>query len=122
MTVRDVVRPERWARLGAVWSRTCVLRAGSAYCWGRNTVGQLGDGDAPNSTGVPVQVAGDDVFTTLSAGEFNTCGIETEGVGWCWGAGSVGNTWRNVLSGLSLLAAGTGVTWYPRRRRVRFVA
>jgi maleate cis-trans isomerase len=31
------------------------------------------------------------------------------------------NTWRNVLSGLSLLGAGIGLVWRLRRRRVRFV-
>jgi alpha-tubulin suppressor-like RCC1 family protein len=31
--------------------------AGTAYCWGNGTIGQLGDGNATNST-IPVRVAG----------------------------------------------------------------
>ena len=35
-------------------ARTCVLSSGRSYCWGRNDIGQLGNGNK-DSTGLPVE-------------------------------------------------------------------
>lgn len=59
---------------------------GTAYCWGDNTDGQLGDGTATSIARLaPAPVAGGLVFTTLSAGFRRTCGIATGSAGYCWG-------------------------------------
>jgi hypothetical protein len=68
----------------------CALAEdGSAWCWGRNDAGQLGDGSlADRSTRLPV--AGTLRFTRLAAGARHTCGIATDGGAWCWGSNARG--------------------------------
>src|SRR5438477_507611 len=66
-----------------------VTSAGTAYCWGENVSGQLGDGTTTNSL-TPVAVAGGLTFATLSPFISHTCGLTTGGVGYCWGSNSHG--------------------------------
>lgn len=60
--------------------------SGTAYCWGDNQFGQLGDGGAETDTDVPVAVATDLRFERLSAGGSHTCGRTTAGEVYCWGS------------------------------------
>jgi alpha-tubulin suppressor-like RCC1 family protein len=65
---------------------TCGLTAdGTAYCWGVNYKGQLGDGTMGGRRNSPAAVAGGLVFTYISAGAEHTCGLTTDGVAYCWG-------------------------------------
>ena len=64
---------------------TCALDTdGSAYCWGRNTYGQLGDGTTTDRT-APVRVEGRHRFTSLHASGAHTCGVLSGGGRLCWG-------------------------------------
>ncbi|HET6836666.1 MAG TPA: hypothetical protein VFH24_01420, partial [Gemmatimonadales bacterium] len=73
------------------WEHGCILTtAGQAYCLGVNAVGQLGSGAAGVPQSVPVAVAGDLRFTTLSASMNTTCGLTTEGALYCWGGNELG--------------------------------
>lgn len=64
---------------------TCATTAaGSAYCWGSNESGQLGNGSTPDSW-MPVPVAGGYTFAEVSAGENHSCGVTTSGTAYCWG-------------------------------------
>ncbi len=66
-------------------SMTCALTdAGRAYCWGSNSVGQLGNRN-PRERTVPVAVAGDHTFTTISAGDQHVCALLASGAAYCWG-------------------------------------
>ena len=78
---------------------TCALTAaGASYCWGYAELGQLGNGTTtgpdwcvgwngrPCST-LPVAVLGGYTFAAVSAGEYHTCGVTTQGDGYCWGQG-----------------------------------
>ncbi len=63
---------------------TCgVTGAGSAYCWGRNNWGQLGDGTTTDRL-APVAVSGGLVFAVVAPGP-HTCGVTTGGNVYCWG-------------------------------------
>jgi len=65
----------------------CALaRSGEAWCWGRGTYGELGQGVAEDSVR-PVQVQTAQRFMQLSSGAF-TCGLVAAGEVYCWGAGS----------------------------------
>ncbi len=73
-------------------SHTCgVTTSGSAYCWGSNHAGQLGDGTT-NGSDIPVQVSGGLTFASVSAGgnhgqpaNSHTCGVTIAGIAYCWG-------------------------------------
>jgi alpha-tubulin suppressor-like RCC1 family protein len=60
-----------------------------AHCWGRNGVGQLGDGTLTSST-VPVAVADDLRFAEISAGGVHSCGLTLDRTVYCWGGGRDG--------------------------------
>jgi len=72
------------------FGHTCaVAEDGTAYGWGSNTLGQLGDGTTEFRQ-TPTAVAGSIRFATLSAGEGHTCGLTPEGVLYCWGSNRSG--------------------------------
>jgi alpha-tubulin suppressor-like RCC1 family protein len=65
---------------------TCgVTTGGSAYCWGDNDHGQLGDGTDLDRFITPVPVAGGLSFASLTAGTGHTCGVTGAGSLYCWG-------------------------------------
>jgi len=76
---------------------TCGIAAdGSAFCWGGNWVGQLGNGTtagsqfSPVPQPTPVAVTGGLAFRSLSPGLAHTCAIATTGVAYCWGLNDLG--------------------------------
>ncbi len=76
----------------------CALTAeGSAYCWGNDLLGQLGDRRNVNST-TPIPVFGGLAFRSISAGGLHTCGILTNGNAVCWGANSRGQLGIGTVS------------------------
>ena len=78
------------AAVSAAGEHTCGLQiTGSAYCWGRNDSGQLGDGSTTERR-TPVRVAGTFTFATLSAGFGRTCGVAATGAAYCWGVNTFG--------------------------------
>jgi alpha-tubulin suppressor-like RCC1 family protein len=73
---------------------SCALSTtGSAFCWGSNHFGQLGDGstgcDAVKCEGDtnpwPVGVVGGLAFSSLSLGTAHSCGLTARGAAYCWG-------------------------------------
>ncbi|MEP7324612.1 MAG: Ig-like domain-containing protein, partial [Gemmatimonadota bacterium] len=68
---------------------TCALTtSGTAYCWGSNLLGQLGQGNNTNSP-VPLAVSGFQ-FTGLTGGFSHVCGLTAAGKAYCWGSNSQG--------------------------------
>ena len=65
---------------------SCGLEGGKAWCWGLNRSGQLGTGKASAGSVVAVRAASGRLFDQLSAGLFHTCGLDRDGVVWCWGS------------------------------------
>jgi len=84
---------------GAV--HTCaVMSDRSAWCWGQNLHGQLGNGNTTSSSS-PVAVAGELRLLTISAGGAVTCGFAQDGVEYCWGlnqSGQLGDGTRTSRS------------------------
>ncbi|MBU1239348.1 hypothetical protein KKF84_00195, partial [Myxococcota bacterium] len=74
-------------RVSAGSSHTCAVdTTGNAWCWGKGTDGQIGDGHyltVLNPTAV--EMPGGELLTTISAGDSHSCGIDTSGLPWCWG-------------------------------------
>ena len=74
-------------------NHTCGLATTSAvaYCWGKNSAGQLGDGTTTDrTTPVAVSMPGGVTFTSLAGGYFHSCGLATTGAAYCWGDNSLG--------------------------------
>ena len=88
---------QRFASVSAGWSFACALTtSGAPYCWG-NAQPDDGAGPVPGDAadrGVPVAVAGDLKFSSLTAGFAHACGVTTAGAAYCWGEnddGQLGN-------------------------------
>jgi alpha-tubulin suppressor-like RCC1 family protein/dipeptidyl aminopeptidase/acylaminoacyl peptidase len=78
-------------------SHTCgVTTSGTAYCWGANGRGQLGDGTTTTRS-LPQPVAGALLFAAVDGGNEHTCGITTDQVTFCWG----GNNFAQLGDGSS---------------------
>lgn len=81
---------------------TCAVASdGAAYCWGRNTTGQLGTGNTNNSS-VPVAVntsgvLNGKVLRQISGGAGHTCATAVTGEGYCWGAGGDGRLGNGIV-------------------------
>lgn len=78
----------RYTAISAGAAHVCAIAADStAWCWGSNSHGQLGDGrsgeDAMSPT--PVAVTGGLRFRTISAGFRHTCAVTTSDAAYCWG-------------------------------------
>jgi len=96
-----------FSRLYAGEYHTCgVTTAGVAYCWGRNSSGQLGNGTTTNAN-APVAVSNSYTWRSLALGELHTCGVATPsgiasgtqagaGVIYCWGDNEYGQLGRGT--------------------------
>lgn len=96
-----VAGTERWAGIAV---------DGSLWTWGRNTLGQLGDGTAVNrAQPTPVDPG---PWASVSLGTWHTVAIKADGTLWAWGwnnEGALGDgttQWRTVPT-----QAGTAVSW-----------
>src|SRR3989475_522432 len=70
----------------------CALAVDStAYCWGDNSAGQLGNGTVAD-TALPLAVSGGLKFKLLTSGFSHTCGLTAGGDAYCWGD----NTWGQL--------------------------
>lgn len=87
-----------FTQLSAGVTHTCGLtQTGAAYCWGRNTRGELGDGSTIDRL-VPTPVSGGLSFVVITSGvrilqpitAAHTCGLTTTGATYCWGSNDLG--------------------------------
>ena len=93
--------------IGGFYTTCGMTSAGSAWCWGLNTHGQLGTGTTSGDNVPPGEVTGGLSFTSLAAGgstPFHTCAIAAGGIAYCWGA----NQWGQLGT---TAGAGTDKTW-----------
>jgi hypothetical protein len=117
----------RAVAIAAGASHTCaVLDDGSAWCWGSDGVGQLGNDALLEPATEPVRVAtpGGRRVVAISAGGNSTCALLDDASAWCWGAdfsGQLGNdpsfesqsvpapvTLLREVTSISVSSSGTG--------------
>ena len=101
MTPRLVEGGLTFEQISAGDDFTCGLTtAGLAYCWGRNDVGQLGDGSTTQRN-TPVPVSGGSTFARISAGVNHVCGVTTANGLLCWGSNATGKLGIGSFTGIS---------------------
>ncbi len=68
-----------------------VTRDGRTYCWGRNEMGEVGNGST-SASGTPVRVAANFAGAAVSAAtQFDySCAVAQDGTLYCWGANCYG--------------------------------
>jgi alpha-tubulin suppressor-like RCC1 family protein len=77
-----------FTRMSAGRGFSCGLTSdGTAYCWGGNSRGQLGDGSVTPKL-LPVKVATDIKFVAITSGSSHSCGLAETGLAYCWGENS----------------------------------
>ena len=80
-----------WVQVSAGNSHSLGLKAdGTAYAWGLNSSGQLGDGTTTNRS-VPTLLSATDRYTQLVAGYYShSLGLRADGTAYAWGYNSNG--------------------------------
>jgi len=100
-----------WARVSAGGYHTVAVKTdGTLWAWGRNNEGQLGNGTntgpqlcGPSSTIAcstsPEQIGTDTHWARVSAGQFHTEAVKTDGTLWAWGQNAHGELGDGTNSG-----------------------
>ena len=85
-----VLGDQQWTSVSAGgWSTCGTTGTGTAYCWGDNAFGQVGDGTITNRNR-PTVVTGGIQLVQVSTTWGRTCGVTPTGQAWCWGENSNG--------------------------------
>jgi alpha-tubulin suppressor-like RCC1 family protein len=87
--------------LSVLAQTSCAVKySGGVVCWGWNDIGQIGDGtagpSAMKSLPTPTAVALPNVIKVARGYQF-TCGMESGGKVWCWGANDNGELGQGTL-------------------------
>jgi alpha-tubulin suppressor-like RCC1 family protein len=87
---------------------SCGIAAGSAYCWGNEDSGRLGNGATGSTTNqnTPTLVNGALTWNAITTGDNHSCGL-SNGAAYCWGLG-FGATPSLVGGGLVFTAISAG--------------
>ncbi len=82
-----VVGANDWLSVDAGGDHACGRRTDwHMYCWGRDSAGEVGDGDTQLDTSIPVRVLIEGTrWTSLSSGSAHTCARRARGRLYCWG-------------------------------------
>jgi hypothetical protein len=82
------------------------------WCWGDDEVGQLGDdaGAPGRIVPQPVLVAGGHRWRALDAGDSLACGVDLDGVAYCWGQETFGELGLGVAGSFSNVPAPVATT------------
>ena len=97
-TPRKVLSSVKFVKVTTGDSHSCAIDTNQkAWCWGSHSLGQLGSDFDDFISTVPLPVAGDISFKTISAGNYDTCGIDVNGQAYCWGYGAYGMLGNGTL-------------------------
>lgn len=77
-------------KLVAGHNHSCIIDASDhVQCWGRNHIGQLGDGTTTNRV-TPTPVTGVGTVISLDTAGHHSCAVDSTHHVWCWGYGDDG--------------------------------
>ncbi len=106
----------KWSSVSLGIKQTCGVDVeNNLWCWGDNSLGQLGTGDYTGSY-YPVIVSNSagTSWSSVSLDQFSTCGIDTESTLWCWGvndSGQLGNGTTNSSNVPVVVTNSAGSLW-----------
>lgn len=98
------------ASLGA--EHTCALKRGAVWCWGENSLGQLGINSSTSSLAPQLVSTLEEDVTQIVSGYYHNCALKNGGV-WCWGynhRGQLGDgTTTNRAAPVAVIGLSSGV-------------
>ena len=88
-----------WRAISAGGFHTCGIATDStAYCWGDNANGQLGDDNAPNDRAFPAPLFRARKYIRIDAGREHTCAVAADSSAYCWGRGDQGQLGHGLFT------------------------
>jgi alpha-tubulin suppressor-like RCC1 family protein len=109
---QEVSGATTWTALTTMEFGSCARRStGALYCWGRNNIGQLGDGSTTDRW-VPTASGTDTAWTThLAGGRDHFCVLRSDQALWCQGSDfddQLGHNWNDKVSSPTPVLAPSG--------------
>ena len=87
-----------WCQISISRYQSIAVKSdGTAWSWGFNTSGRLGDGTTVNKSSPVLVVGGFTDWSQVSAGRFHSLGVRTNGTAWAWGQTNCGKLGDGVL-------------------------
>jgi alpha-tubulin suppressor-like RCC1 family protein len=103
-----------WCQISTGDATTTALKTdGTAWTWGRNQFGQLGDGTVAARCSPGTVSGGGTTWCQISAGFTHTAAVKTDGTAWTWGynvQGQLGNNSTGARCSPGTTSGG-GTTW-----------
>ena len=91
-----------WVQIASGKYHMGAVRAnGTAWTWGYNNVGQLGDGTTSNRSSPVSVVGGFTDWIQITAGVYQSAAIRSNGTAWCWGLNGQGQLGDGTTSSRS---------------------
>ena len=108
-----------WTAVAQGGRTTCATRTNALYCWGKDNLGQIGNGTTSGSgytTPVLVTVPSNTNWspTNFSVNEENACASRTDGTLYCWGNnanGEVGDGTQTQRTSPTQVSSPATTTW-----------
>jgi len=102
-----------WAQVDVGDYHVCGVKTdATVWCWGYNYYGEVGNGASVQTRVAPVsQVGSDTDWVSVTAGQYHSCGVKTDGTAWCWGEGGSGRLGYGSSTDQALPVQVTGTDW-----------
>ena len=83
----EVTGSSKWIDVSLGGDHSCGIKTGgTAWCWGKDTANQLGNGAGTTAQEDPVLVSGGDSWIKIASGGWShTCGLTSGNIIKCWG-------------------------------------
>jgi alpha-tubulin suppressor-like RCC1 family protein len=99
-----------WIQVSAGFSHSLAVRAnGTAWAWGLNSNGRLGDNSITSRLSPVSVVGGFTDWIQVSAGRYQSLGVRANGTAWAWGANTNGQLGDNTIATRSSPVSVVGV-------------
>jgi alpha-tubulin suppressor-like RCC1 family protein len=96
----------------SLYVNCAVATDGTAYCWGWNQYGEVGDGTKTDRH-TPTKVFGELVFASISGAYWHNCGVTPSGTAYCWGQNLYGQLGDGTTTQSSRPVEVVGISFNP---------